>query len=913
MCIESALAPPILLAPKPYGSATPTTMPTTPRLRSRPLPQVYPVFDSRIVSLAMILCAGVVSSPAIADKPSASQATDAEATNTDVEATNTDAAGESNVADQWASVGWPLLQAYCLDCHNNDTREGELNLAGFETLASLEGDVGEGGANSMHRVLEMVRFGAMPPEDSDQPTPEERKRLVLSLDRTMFAVSCDLTPKPGKVTARRLNRAEYNHSIRDLFGIDLRPADVFPSDEVGAGFDNNGDVLSLSPMLMEKYIAAAEGVSTKVLIDPTTLPRIDDQRPSDQLLIHGDTKTGRFNGRFLKTSAFAWADFEIPVDGEYRVRIAGGNSRRERPPTTVAVFDESGLLRGKGELNYYGGSGGSDRFEFRAKFEKGRQRFYVEPIEKREELEVDKTVSTTFAKLPPKLIARAVERQQQPLKPERNFDESEYPFMIRHIEVSGPTEQPRELFPPSQFQILRRTAKLRDDRWHDVEQAARECLRPLMHRAFREPVSDEEVEPYARLVSTATNRGDSYYRGLQIAISAVLMSPRFLFRVETPPEDWTQDNQQDDGSVRLTPHQLATRLSYFLWSSTPDGRLLDDADHNKLDEARLESHVQRMLDDEKADALAEQFASQWLGLRNLEEHEADTDKFATFTPSLRNAMARETELVFMDVVRNNRPVVELLTSDFTFVNGELASHYGIKGIDGEAFQRVSLVGTPRRGVLSHASVLTLTSNPARTSPVQRGKWILENVLGTPPPDPPAGVPELEETKTAAAGASLREQLEIHRADPSCAACHRVMDQLGFGLEQFDAIGRFRDKQGDFAIDASGELPGGRVFNGATELTQMLGKTESAAFAQTVVRRLMTFALGRELTPADRCTVDEIVASTADREHRFVDLVMEVVKSRPFQFYDWVEPNGESKPEQEPEPGDADSASTKASL
>jgi hypothetical protein len=297
-----------------------------------------------------------------------------------------------------------------------------------------------------------------------------------------------------------------------------------------------------------------------------------------------------------------------------------------------------------------------------------------------------------------------------------------------------------------------------------------------------------------------------------------------------------------------------------------------------------------MLADHKSDALARQFAAQWLGLRNLEVHEADTDRFKSFTPALRQAMARETELVFMHAVRSNQPVAQLLTSDYTFVNGQLASHYGIAGVKGSGFQKVSLKETPRRGVLSHASVLTLTSNPVRTSPVKRGKWILDNVLGTPPPDPPAGVPELEETRTASASASLREQLEIHRADPACAACHRVMDQLGFGLEQFDAIGRYRDKQGGLAVDASGELPGGRVFNGAAELSQILGETESEAFARTVVRQLMTFALGRELVPSDRCIVDEIVKRTSKQDHRFVNVILEVVNSRPFLYYDWVETN-----------------------
>ncbi len=415
-----------------------------------------------------------------------------------------------------------------------------------------------------------------------------------------------------------------------------------------------------------------------------------------------------------------------------------------------------------------------------------------------------------------------------------------------------------------------------------------ECLRPLMRRAFRQEVGEEEVKPYAELVKSATDRGESYYRGLQIAISAVLVSPRFLFRVETPPENWPSE---EDGSVALTPEQLATRLSYFLWSSLPDDRLMNDAAAGKLDEELVDQHVLRMLSDPKSDAMAEQFAAQWLGLRNLESHEADTDRFQSFTPSLSKAMARETETLFMHLLRNNRPVSELLTCDYTFVNEELASHYGIPGITGDELQKVSLQGSPRRGLLSHASILTLTSNPARTSPVKRGKWILENILGTPPPEPPSGVPQLEDTKTASADATLREQMVIHRSDPSCAACHRVMDELGFGLEQYDAIGRFREIDGTAPVDASGELPGGRSFQGAAELCEILGKTEKEAFARTAVDRLLTFALGRQLTPTDRCTVDAIVEKTAAGGYRIQDLILEVVRSRPFRYYEWMTDKG----------------------
>ena len=836
------------------------------------------VIDQRIVSLPVVMFLGLMLLgvlPCDLDPYGTAGADDSQPTATPTGTTVDRNAGDAKPSS-WQDDGWPLMKEFCLDCHNSDVQEAELDLSGFESLSAIEG-----GDGAMRRVLEMVRFGAMPPEDADSPSDVERRALVDSLDRTLFEVSCDLRPRPGKVTVRRLNRSEYNHSIRDLFGIDLHPADVFPSDEVGAGFDNNGDVLSLSPMLLEKYMAAAEQVASRVLVDPATLPRIDDTRPGDQLYIVGEVKTGSFYGRFLARDAFVWADFDVPVRGEYRLRVDGGSSLKNSEPTLVAVFDDDGMLLGTGELGYFGGSGGSENFELRLTLEKGEHRFFIEPIETARDLVPGKTHRKTLASLDPRVIEQARREQQQVLKPDRDFDESDFPFMIRRVRLEGPTSPPEGSLPASQKQLLRKVAHQQRDRWVGVAEAATECLQPLMRRAFREPVSKQEVKPYAQLAVAATERGESYYQGLQVAISAVLMSPRFLFRVETPADG---DEHQPGQDVPLTQHQLATRLSYFLWSSLPDEQLLSDADRGRLDKKRLADHVRRMIADNKASTLASEFAAQWLGLRNLRQHEVDGDRFAGFDDDLKRAMSRETELVFMHLVRENRPVAELLTADYSYLNERLAKHYGIDGVQGDHFRRVSLNETPRRGILSHASVLTLTSNPARTSPVKRGKWVLENVLGTPPPDPPAGVPELEQTNTAAADASLRQQLEVHRGDPSCAACHKVMDQLGFGLEQFDAIGRFRNPDSGPPVDASGELPGGRTFNGAAELSQVLGRSERQAFARTATERLLTFALGRELSPSDRCVVDGIVQRTAENDHRVVDLVWEVVQSRPFQYY-----------------------------
>jgi hypothetical protein len=377
----------------------------------------------------------------------------------------------------------------------------------------------------------------------------------------------------------------------------------------------------------------------------------------------------------------------------------------------------------------------------------------------------------------------------------------------------------------------------------------------------------------------------SFHRGMQVALTGLLVSPQFLFRVELPEDGVKPD---ENGEFRLSSVQLASRLSYFLWSSTPDETLLKAAREGKLnDEKELMRQVDRMLADPKSRSLATEFASQWLGLRNLSGIQRDAERFPSFDASLLNSMSTETERLFSHLLRENRAVGELLDADYTFINSELAKFYGIpwdngplKDASNDGFQRVSLASSPRRGVLTHASVLTLTSYPTRTSPVQRGKWILESVLGTPPPDPPPNVPELEQVN-APEGTSVREQLAIHRENPSCASCHKVMDQLGFGFEEFDAIGQYR---GDEKVDASGELPGGRKFAGGQELARILRSTESSRFALTVSERVLAFALGRELSPDDRCVTDKIVEDNKSNDYRLADLVKSVVRSRPFQYF-----------------------------
>ncbi|WP_146593441.1 DUF1592 domain-containing protein [Novipirellula galeiformis] len=782
--------------------------------------------------------------------------------------------------EQWQQTGWPLIERLCLDCHGSEDGDAGLNLKYYKDAQSIDTDLG-----SVERVLEIVRFGAMPPDDADQPSEQERAALVDSLEQILYSVACNSQHRPSNATTRRLNRSEYNNTIRDLFEIDLRPSDAFPSDEVGGGFDNNGDVLSLSPLLMEKYFAAAESVAARVIVDPATLPKLNAEIASDQFHVRGDAKTGSFFGRFLSPDAYAWAEVEIPVDGTYTVQFYGGASNEKAAPVTFGLFDTNGVLLTKYELGHFGTGGGSKNKKANLVLKKGLNRFLIEVVAK--DAVVGEAKSPHIDDLTEEVIAKQ-RAEKTTLKPSGKFEKEKYPHLVRRLRFNGPHGSRKDELPASHLKIVRKEASYDGGKkkWKNVTEAAAECLKPLMRRAFRGPVTDDEVKRFASLVEVATERDESYYRGLQIAITGILMSPRFLFRVETPgdqaPENSDASEQAKTPESKLTQHQLATRLSYFLWSSTPDEALLSDADQGKLQGKVIDDHVRRMLKDDRAKSLGSEFAAQWLGLRNLTGHEADEKLFPKYDSSLAAAMSEETERLFLHLVRENRPAHELLTADYTFLNPQLARFYQVEHSGKEQFERVSLTATPRRGVLSHASVLTLTSNPNRTSPVQRGKWILENILGTPPPEPPVGVPELEESKTADANASFREQLEIHRADPACAACHRVMDQLGFGLEQFDAVGQFRPSTPQSNIDASGELPGGRRFSGAAELAEVLGNSEKDVFARTTIRRLLTFSLGRELSPTDRCVIESIANTTATDGYRFTDVILEVVRSRPFQ-------------------------------
>ncbi len=578
----------------------------------------------------------------------------------------------------------PFLEQYCLDCHAGDDPE-----AGFSLEETGIPDV-PANFEKWTIVLQKIAGQEMPPEDSEQPEDKEREAVPKWIDAGLANFDCTQAKVKPRTTVRRLNRSEYNNVIEDLFGLDINPAAEFPADDVGEGFDNIGEVLSLPPLLMEKYLDAAE--------------LITDRLDEAEVWVH----------------VFP----DLPRDGDFESK------------------------------------------------------------------------------------------------------------------------------------------------------AVRESIERLAERAFRRPLVDDELRRLMDLYELARSKKYDSSAAVKLAMQAILVSPQFLFRQE--------ETESGDSEARpLDDFALASRLSFFLWSRLPDDTLLEVAKEQRLNDPEvLAQQTRRMLRDPRSEALVENFVGQWLELRLFGGLAPDPDLFPTFDDALREAMVGETKAYFRSIIRNDDSVLELLDSDYTFVNGRLARHYGITGVDGQEFRRVRLDDNRRGGILTHASILTLTSNPTRTSPVKRGKWILDNILGTPPPPPPPNVPELEEGDELLG--SLRERMQQHRENPSCAVCHRKMDALGFGFENFDAIGAWREKDGRYEIDPDGELPGKIAFDTPSELRRIL-VSNSREFTNCLTRKLLTYALGRALSSRDQCLVDDIVEQVEAHDHRFSELIVAITTSDAFRL------------------------------
>jgi hypothetical protein len=742
------------------------------------------------------------------------------------------AARDAKLTDRFTAHVKPFFLKHCLACHDGPEAEAGLDFEAYSDVASVRAD-----RRKWDDVVAMLRIKAMPPADADpQPTNADREAALAWLDEAL-GVDCSLERDPGRVTIRRLNRTEYDNTIRDLVGIDFEPAADFPSDDVGEGFDNIADVLSLPPLLLEKYVSAAEKVAEAAIDarahEPFTVTLEGDRLRSREVRRPDDD--GFFR---LSSSGEVYGEIEFPHTGRYTIRIE-------------ASADQAGDEDAKCQLLVDGKP--VETFDVT---DQNKPRFY------------ETTADVRAGRV--RVAGRFVNDFYDPDNKDRRRRDRN--LHLRTIEVRSETGPDPESLPATH----RRIVVARPGDGLSVRKAAFRVLRPFTFRAFRRPVDDEELEGYAKLVDLVVENGDSFERGIQVAVTGVLVSPHFLFRIEQDarPQDPMTTRDLDD-------FELATRMSYFIWSTMPDDELFRLAGEKRLHRPDvLEAQVRRMLADPKSRALVENFGGQWLNLGLLEGIRPDPDVFGKFDDRLKQDMQRETLAFFEWILREDRSVLDFVDAKTTFVNERLARHYGIEGVEGDEFRQVSLDGLPRAGVLTQGSILLLTSNPDRTSLVKRGKWIMENVLGTPPPEAPPNVPALEETGKLNPELSLREQLRIHRDNPTCRSCHEQMDALGFAFENFDAIGRYRSELNGRELDTSGVLPSGETFDGPLELIAIL-ETEHELFARNLARKMSTYALGRGLEYYDDCAVRTITANLAKDDHRFSRLVLEIVRSEPF--------------------------------
>lgn len=733
----------------------------------------------------------------------------------------------------------------------------------------------------------------MPPKGLPRPDAGDLKTVTTWIQSEFDRADKAIKPEPGRVTARRLNRSEYNNTIRDLLAVDINPAKDFPQDDSGYGFDTIGDVLSLSPVLMEQYLSAAELVVQQALFGPGKVPStVTRHQPP-----HRFGADGGDNSRFAGLLPFTLTDYDVtglalpgalhtthyfPAEGDYDFKIDPEGSRpAPSDQFTVAVWIDGKQVAtidnfaDQENIARFGSLEGADR-TVRAHVPSGEHQVDISGLNIYDGLPAKykgnkpntgpEPPPPDFSKfLQPKPGATPadlaeLEKRRADLIKRRGPKPpmiTDVTFRINFVEIIGPYNPNLKPSPESRRRIF--TCTTQDPA------CARKIVSDFARRAYRRPADPQEVTRLMALVNDSRKRGDSFDQSIATALEAVLVSPQFLFRIEHSIDDY----------------ELASRLSYFLWSSTPDDELLRLADRKTLRKPEvLKAQVTRMLKDPKANALASDFGGQWLEFRGLESARPDLNRFPKYDDYLRDSERQETEMFFEYIMHQDRSVLDFLNGKYTFLNGKLAEFYGIPGIHGPEFRLVDLKGTPRAGVLTQGSVLTVSSYSTRTSVVLRGKWVLENLLNAPVPPPPPNVPLLDEAKVGSS-ASLRESMEQHRANPICASCHSRMDPIGFGLENFDAIGQWRTKDGTFDIDASGSLTNGTKFSGPAELTDVLAK-QPQAFAGAITEKMLTYALGRGLEPYDRPTVKAITEKLAQNDYRFSSLVLGIVESLPFQ-------------------------------
>ena len=725
----------------------------------------------------------------------------------------------------------PLLSKYCYDCHDEDVQKGDLNLARFEHPEMILSE-----RVLWEDVMRNVSMHVMPPLKKPQPSIREREIISDWIDGLLYKIDPN-NPDPGRVTLRRLNRTEYNNTVRDLLHVDFSPADDFPADDTGYGFDNNGDVLTLSSLLMEKYLAAAEQVVASIFDDPTPKRqklRVDLSRfRSEKARVTDSSISFHTNGEAAKQHKF-------PHRGDYLMHVKAWATQAGEETAKMSVLTPDGKEKVL-EVRAARNKPGVYTIPFSMSKEKGR------------------------------IAVEFINDFWDPKHPRK--DRRDRNLTVTALMIEGPVNEPEKASNVAKDKLY---ALLPGGKIGNERESARNLLKQIGSRAYRRPASSREVMDLMRLYEMRREDGGSFEDGLRMALTAILVSPHFLFRGATHPDP---DNK--DAVHPVSEHALASRLSYFLWSSMPDHELMELASRNQL-RKNLLPQIRRMLKDPKSRALTDNFAGQWLQFRDMEILSPDPSIFRGFSDQLRRAMKEETRLCFEYIIRDNRSILELLESDYSFLNEPLARHYGIDGIKGMHMRKVSPLKNGRGGVLRHASILTLTSHPDRTSPVLRGKWVLENILGTPPPPAPDDVPALEANDKIKEGMSFREQLALHASEPVCASCHSIMDPIGLAFEHYDAIGKWRAKDGEATIDPSGSLNTGESFKNADELIAILSEQKTDQFVRCMAERMLTYALGRGVEYYDRPAIDKIVSYVKKYDYRAEAMIVGVIYSIPFQ-------------------------------
>lgn len=771
-----------------------------------------------------------------------------------------------------------LVGRYCVTCHNDKLRRGELS------LETIEIESAAANAPVLEKIVRKLRTGAMPPAGTPRPEKSALISLASHLESELDKVAVAV-PNPGRTTVHRLGRVEYTNAIRDLLAVEIDGEAILPADDSGRGFDNLADLLTLSPLLMERYMSAAERISSLAVGDTSIRPAEETYNVPAQLVqderVSDDLPFGSRGGIAVHHN--------FPLDGEYviKVRLRRNEDGYIRGLLTgphkldvrldgsrVRLFSVGGA-RNKGKSgSLYTRNGPTHR---------GDIKLVDYELSADDELEVRFPAKAGMRVIGAAFLEDASEPEGALTPREMHYDLGEYKggdpdyrggnIAVEAITILGPYKIAGISDTPSRNKVL----TCRPKQVAEEEPCARKILSNLARRAYRRPVNDQDVDTLVGFYRSGSQNG-GFEAGVRMAIRRMLVSPNFLFRVERDPA-----NVPLDTPYRIQDMELASRLAFFLWSSIPDDELLNVAEKGNLkDPLVLEQQVKRMLADPRSKALVSNFAAQWLYLRNLRSVSPDPREYPEFDENLRAAFQKETELLIESTIKEDRSVLDLLSADYTFMNERLARHYGIPAIYGSHFRRVPLQDGNRMGLLGQGSVLTVTSHGNRTSPVLRGKWVLENILGTPPPPPPPNVPALDDKSAQAKTQTMRQKMEQHRANPVCASCHARMDPIGFSLENFDAVGQWRATDSGQPIEVSGNLPDGSQFQGPSGLKKALLE-HSDLYVSTLTEKLLTYSLGRDVQYFDQPAVRRILREAANSNYRWSSLVLGIVKSVPFQM------------------------------